>query len=149
MSTTTSDSTPPSELGLSASAVTLAAALRAQLALEKRVAVDGKAALQILGCSASQLANKVRDGAIPSFLDGAKRLYPVVALYEHLISKAIASHPLSAGPLKARHPTGQFKKGDVARRRSPAQLEALKRGNEIRIARARERRRAQEGAADT
>jgi hypothetical protein len=145
----TPDVTPPSELGLSASAAALAAALRAQLALEKRVAVDGRAAQQILGCSASQLGNKVRSGAVSSFLDGAKRLYPVAVLYEHLISNAIASHPAGAAPLKARHPTGQFRKGYVARKRSPAQLAVLRAGNEARIARARACKRAQQPENET
>jgi hypothetical protein len=144
---TTHDLPLPFEFDLSPGAALAARSLLEQKARDLRGVGDGKVATTFLSCSDSKLANLVREGKIPSFLDGAKRLYPIGALYDYLIAKAIESNPQNAEPLKARHPAGQFKKGHKPPPGSPAQREALKLGNEIRIAKARARRAAKEVAA--
>jgi hypothetical protein len=106
---------------------TIVAALLEQKASYPLVVGDGKIACKILGCGPSQLANKRRAGEIASFLDGAKRVYPVGSLFDHLIAKAAASFSPDGKPLKARDPVGQFRKGHIPRRKhSPAQLKALR-----------------------
>jgi hypothetical protein len=115
------------------------------------VVVDGVGAKRIIGCSDSKLANLTREGQVPSFLDGAKRLWPTGPLIDYLISKVVESIPLNGPPKKARHPVGQFRKGHTPPPRTAAQREALAEGNRLRIqrARARSRKTAKETVAST
>jgi hypothetical protein len=115
-------------------------ALRARAAADPRVAVRGKAACLILGCSPSQLANFVRDGEVVSFLDHASRLFPVAQLYQRMINKMLVSNPEGAPAVKARQPATMFTKGAAPPPRTAKQLQALAEGNRIRIQRARSRR---------
>jgi hypothetical protein len=148
MNTTALDLILTQQEALSPLAAMNVAAIKEQWARETRVAVDGKAACQIVGCGPSQLANKVRVGVISSFLDGCRRLYLTETLYRHVVENVVKSHPLGGEPLKARHPKGQFQKGHT-RQPSAAQREALRKGNALRISRARNRKATKETATTT
>jgi hypothetical protein len=104
--------------------------------------VDGARMCEILNCSPSELGNKRRRGEISSFLIGTKRVYPVAPAIDYLAAKAIASFSPEGEPLRARRPAGMFKPGHTPSKPTSKQREALRRGNALRVARARARKEA-------
>jgi hypothetical protein len=109
--------------------------------------VSGKGADALLNCGATKRGQLAATGQIDSYLDGSLRLFTVASIFRYKIRQAIASHPLDAPVVKARHPVGEFKRATKAPRpRTPAELEGLRKGNAKRAAEAQARRAAKEAA---
>jgi hypothetical protein len=97
----------------------------------------------LLNCGATMLREKVRDGVLPAWSDGANIRISTPAIYEHLLDLIEASNPVNGPPPRGRTPSRPFRKGHrPVRPRTPRELEGLAKGNARRHAEAVVRREA-------
>jgi hypothetical protein len=114
--------------------------LGAAYAAEPAPTLSRAEAMGRTGWSLSTLIKRENSGAVDSFLDGASRRITTISLYRCLANAVVDSRGEDGAARKARQPAKRFRR--QARPRTQAELDGLKKVNQIRRLEALKRREA-------